>query len=135
MRLRAFLILILVGTVLAWASWLIALFKIDPIGSGALGIGLFVILFLLGLFGVFFFAGFGVRRLLFRRQTLFSKLNTSLRQGGFFTALVALWAILQSQRLVRWWNLVLLVLLFATLEFFFVSSRHHAETHAYEGTD
>lgn len=123
MRLSTFLVLIAVGSVLSLFGWLVVFFAMSPTAVGWLGAWLFQLLAMGAAFGLFFFAGYGARRLFASGQILVDRLSVTARQAVFLTGLVGVWAVLQRFRMVRWWNLLLLVFIFAMAELFVVNHR------------
>lgn len=123
MSLKVFLVLIITGTVIAWLSWGMTILYFDPGQTGILGFGLFYLSLFLGLSGTIFLVGDWLRAKIFKKQLIFNRLRISVRQAILFTILILGWAFLRSYDVLRWWNLILLILILTILEFFFISSQ------------
>lgn len=123
MSLKVFLGLIIIGTIIAWLSWGMAVFYFDPQQINFLGFSIFYLSLFLGLSGTIFLVSDRLRAIILKKQLIFTRLRTSVRQAVFFTILILCWAFLKSQALLQWWNLLLLILILTVLEFFFISSQ------------
>jgi len=53
MKLRQFLFLMLIGTLLCWGAWFMVIFNIDPFEGSVIGFALFYLSFFLSIFGTF----------------------------------------------------------------------------------
>lgn len=126
MNYKLFLLLILVGTVIAWVMWGAVIFNFDPFETGFLGFSVFYLTLFLGLSGLIFLFSIFIKAKLIKKQTPYQRLNVSLRHSIFFAVLFVFWAFLKSQGLLRWWNLLLLILILTTLEFFFISQKKNS---------
>ena len=123
MSLKVFLALISVGSIISWISVGMIIFYFDPGQTSFLGFALFYLSLSLGLSGVIFLASDWLRAKIFKKQLIFSRIKTSVRQAILFTVLIIGWIFLKSQNLLQWWNLLLFILILAALEFFFMSSQ------------
>ncbi|MAF13395.1 MAG: hypothetical protein CMI53_00675 [Parcubacteria group bacterium] len=120
---RVFVVLIVLGTVIASLSWAMIIFYLDPEYTNFFGFSLFYLSFFLTLSGIIFIISDTIKARLFRRQLVYSRLKTSIRQAILFSTLIIGWLFLRSQGLLRWWNILLLILILTALEFFFISSQ------------
>lgn len=123
MSLKVFLALIIIGTIVSWINFGLVIFYFDPQQTSFLGFSLFYLSLFLGLSGAIFLFSDWLKAKIFKNQLPFYRLKTSGRQAILFTILLIGWAFLKSHGLLRWWNLILLILILATLEFFFISSQ------------
>ncbi len=118
---RRYVILMGVATLLSWAVWSLLLLTVDPGVSGPVGHAAFFITLLCALTGSFSLVGLGLRRIFARRVVLFRQIGTSFRQGFFFSLLLVGSLLLETADFLRWWNLIVYLLLLACIEFFFLA--------------
>lgn len=118
---RRYVILMGATTLLSWAVWALILFTIDPTISGLIGHSAFFVTLLFALAGTFSLAGLLIRRLANRDALLFRQIGTSFRQGLFFSLFFTGSLALQAGGFLKWWNLLVYLLLLACLEFFFLA--------------
>lgn len=122
---RLFSLLIGAGTILAWFSWLLVFFNLNPDEAGWLGVGLFYISLLLSFIGTFFFIGKFLRHKLWSKQLANERISNAIRQAALFGLLLLGWLALNSQRLANLVNLLLLLFIATALELFFISRHKH----------
>ena len=123
MTLKTYLITMGSGTLVAWLAWGAVLLWVSPV-DGLRGLLLFYSSLSLALTGTFSIIGFAIR---FRRQRYQLPLQHVLlayRQAVSYALLLIAVLVLQSQRLLTWWNLALFVFAFTLLELFFISLKH-----------
>ncbi|MFA6427931.1 MAG: hypothetical protein WCW02_00100 [Candidatus Buchananbacteria bacterium] len=121
MSLKSLLATLWACTLLLWLTWSLVLFKIDPIEGGFLAISFFYSSLVLALLGTFVLAGYYLRRYRQPEALPYRLVVISLRQGWWFSLVVLITLILQSQNWLTWWNVALLILALGILEFFFIS--------------
>ncbi len=119
--LRHYLYLMVFGTLLCWAAWLIVLFNIDPRASGGIGLASFLVSLFLGLLGTFALLGFLFRRAFLRSAVAFDHIGVSVRQGMLLALVLVLALALKATGLYAWWVLVFLVAGISLLESFFLT--------------
>lgn len=123
MKLFHLLIIVLISTIACWAGWLLIILKIDPTNSGNFGLGLFYGSLFLALFGTFFLLSFVFRKI-FNHIALEQMLvGTSFRQSFFFALIIIGVLFLQSLDFLTWWNLIILIVAIAGLEFVFLTAK------------
>ncbi len=120
MATKFFTFLITAGAALSWLGWFLLLFNINPEKAGFFAFFAFYCSMFLALSGTIFFLGKFLRRRLSKRKPMYLQINISLRQAFLFATLVVAAAILQSHRLLNFWNGIVLVLIMAMFEFFFI---------------
>ncbi len=126
MTFRFYIIIMSIASVGAWIGWIFVLNSIDPINTGALGFLLFYVTLATALIGTISLIGAQVR-IWFNPNEPQARLTVrSFRQALFLTTifLVALW--MQSELLLRWWSLILIIAGFSLLELVFVSLQKRA---------
>ena len=121
MSLKKYLILMGISTLFCWIAFMIVVFFIDPHEAGTAGFIFFYSSLFLALVGSFAILGF-LFRLVFKKNSLiFKDVNISSRQAFFYSSIVIVSLLMQSRRLLTWWNALILIGLFALMEFFFIS--------------
>lgn len=108
----------LLATALAWLGFLILIANFDPEQIDRLIFVLFYLVLFLALLGTWALLGFWLRLLLNRkkRQPRFMAFE-SFRQSLIFSLAIIVALLLQAERLLTWWNISLLALLAALVEF------------------
>lgn len=109
------------ATVLCWISWVAVLFFMNPYTGGFLAQVLFYFSLSLAFLGTFSFLGYLVRGMVNRDELPYKHVRVASRQAVLFTALFILSLIMQSQRLLTWWNLLILIFLLSFVELFSIS--------------
>lgn len=127
MSLVRFLIFLGIGTVLSWAAWVLVLNMLEPYGGGFVALALFYSSFFLAGVGTLTIIGFFLRYWLEKEKIPFNQIRVALRQGvlvvgGFVVALM-----LQAQRLLNPWSIIVLLLLIAVIEIFFLAGQSKYE--------
>jgi len=121
MSYKLFSVFVFLGTIISWLSLVMMIFYFNPAETGFLGFSLFYLGLFLALSGLIFIVSDKFKKKIFKKQLLFNRLRVSLRHAILFTVLILSWLFMRSTDLLRWWNLLLLVLILAALEFFFMS--------------
>lgn len=123
MSLIRYLILMTVATIICWAGWYTVVSLVNPNQTGFLGLLLFYASLTLALTGTFAVVGFFIRLFLLKQEMVFQKVIIAFRQAIFFALLIVGMLILQSGRLLTWYNGVFLIMGLTMLEFFLISKR------------
>lgn len=123
MTLTRYLILMSLGTAIAWAAWMTVVNVVNPFDTDGVGYFIFYASFSLALAGSFALVGLLFRTLLLKQELMFQKVAISFRQGIFFAILIDGFLILQSQRLLTWYNIAFLVIGLTIAEFFVISRK------------
>ncbi len=124
MSLRQYLILVGIGSLIAWFTWIIVLFTVNPFETGVLGFALFYISLAIALIGTLALIGFGIRMITYKQESIvLREVTTAFRQACLLTLVLVGSFFLQSQSLLAWWNVLLFVIIVSILELFFLSSR------------
>jgi len=127
MTLRKYLIILLICTVFCWATWFCVIFYTNPYHSNWLGFGFFYLSLFVSLVGTFSIFGFLIRWVFKRQDIIYKQINVSSRQAIIFSLLIIISLIMQSQRLMTWWNFLILLALVSLLEIFFISFKKFRE--------
>jgi len=128
----AFKFLIILGALISWLSLGLIIFYFDPEKIGFVGFSLFCASLFLALIGLIFLVANYLKAKFFQNQLLYYRIKNSGRQAIFFSILISGWAFLKSHTLLRWWNILLLIIILTVLEFFFISLNQEKRFYSYE---
>ncbi|MDP2631522.1 MAG: hypothetical protein Q8P30_01995 [Candidatus Uhrbacteria bacterium] len=117
MNIRQYILLLSIGTAMAWSAWFVVLISIDPATAGWQAFLIFYVTLFTSLAGLFMTISTVVRVQRFPVRDLGDLVHISLRQGLALSLLVTVALILMSQNLLTWWTLLLLVLSIIFIEF------------------
>ncbi len=122
MSLKLYLLLLLAVTLVCWGLFAFILFSVDPEGGKLPVIAFYAVLGFAAM-GTFALAGYAIRSKMSRGEELYANLGISLRQGLLLSIGLLGVLLLQSIRLLNWWDGCLLVGFLVLLEFFFLSRK------------
>jgi hypothetical protein len=123
MTLGKYLFLMLIGTIFCLCALSLVVFFINPETAGAFGIIIFFLSTFFAIVGGASIIGFLIRYFLNPKQFSHIQVSDSFRQSIWIALLVVISMYLMSQGIARWWNLLLLILILASLEMFCVSMK------------
>lgn len=123
MNLKQYILVFLLGTVIAAVAWVLVLTNIDPVTAGVPALLAFYLTLFIGLNGFFTTMATIVRAIVFARRNVEEVVTVSLRQGILFSILITGSLFLLSLELLTWWTLLLFIALISLLEFFFLSTK------------
>ncbi|PJA46057.1 hypothetical protein CO174_01140 [Candidatus Uhrbacteria bacterium CG_4_9_14_3_um_filter_50_9] len=121
MNFKTFLIIMGVASAVAWIAWLVVVNAIDPTRSGLLGFILFYGSLASALLGTLSVAGVLIRIWLKKDEILVRMSARSFRQALLLTVLFIGGLVLSGLGLLRWWTLVLFILIVSIFEMIFLS--------------
>ena len=122
MSLYKYLIILSICTGLCWLAWFFVLFFVNPFQAGFLALIFFYVSLTFALIGTFSILGFLFRwRILKTDELAYKGVNIASRQSVLFTLLIIAALILQSQRYLTWWILLILIVFAGLIELFFIS--------------
>ena len=121
-------IIMSIATVLAWLGFFIIISNFDPSAATWVVFLLFYLTLFLGSLGALSLLGFWLRRL-FSPKRMHPRLavSNSLRQSLIMSLVVIIAMWLQADRILTWWNILLLVVAATVAEFLFLLFRHNPE--------
>ena len=122
MTIRAYLIIMACVSAFAWLGWFVILEAIDPTKAGILGFFLFFLTLAMAFLSSVTLLGTLVRVWMKNQEVVYRQVVRSLRQGLILTVLFLVSLALAGQGLLAWWVLLLLVLISAFFELFFLGS-------------
>src|SRR3989338_3902326 len=123
MTLTRYLLLMTCATALCWAAWMTVVNSVNPFDTDLTGHLLFYSSFTLALAGSFALVGLFFRTVLLKQELMFQKVAISFRQGIFFAILIDGFLILQSMRLLTFYNIAFLIIGLTIAEFFVISKK------------
>ncbi len=126
MSLRAYLILMSLGTLACWVAWVFIL-TIDPTTAANSIFLFFYVSLFLAIVGTFSVGGFLVRRLLIKNdEVVFRHVRRTFRQSIMVAGFLIGTLILRQKGLLAWWNFGLLIVIFILLEGVIFSNRKYS---------
>lgn len=121
MSLRFYLLGLMFSTLFCWICFILVLFYIDPEQTNLVGFLAFYLSLFFALTGIFSLIGFYLRVWLSKNEIIFRHISPAFRQGFFLSLILVVSLILQSFRILTWWDGILLVGSVVLLEFYFMS--------------
>ncbi len=121
MTLRAYLILMIITTLICWTAFCFVLLTVNPEITNWIGFLLFYLSLFLALVGSAAIIGFLIRFVGLKRELAFNSVKEAFRQSFLFALLIVVALFLLSKDLFTWINLGLLVIGLSVLEFFLIS--------------
>lgn len=129
MSLVRFIVILSIGTVLSWGTWVIVLMTLDPQTGGVITLAMFYLSLWLGLLGTITIIGFFLRVWLEKESVFFRQVATALRQATVISSGAVLALLLQGARWLNAWSGVSLILLVILIEVFFLAGQSSRPTH------
>lgn len=124
MTLRHYLIVMGGATLISWFAWALVLMNTNPFEATFLIYLIFYASLFVSLVGTVSTVGLAIQIWFFKQDSpQFRQVKKTFRQGIFLAMLLVVALFLESQRLLTWWNIALLILAFTFFELFFVSGR------------
>ena len=115
----------ILATLLAWLGFFIIINNFDPYQGQLVVFTLFYFVLFLAVLGTFSLFGFWLRKLWNRKRGIARiMVGESFRQAIIFSLALVIALILQANRLLSWWNIVLLVVIATIVEFMILVFRH-----------
>lgn len=114
--------MILISLVLFIAFYLVVK-NVDPARAGIAGKALFYLILFFSLSGLFNLLLLGTRRVFLGKDLAIYGLNLSLRQGILLSILAVALLILQSYRMLVWWDGLLVLAGVFLIELYFLSRK------------
>ncbi|PIT93770.1 hypothetical protein COU00_02555 [Candidatus Falkowbacteria bacterium CG10_big_fil_rev_8_21_14_0_10_43_11] len=121
MTLKTYLTIMFLATAICWAAWAVVINSINPETTNVIGFLLFYSSLFLAIVGTSAIFGFLIRFILLRKELVFRQVAISFRQSFLFASVIIASLILQSFRMLTWYNVLFLVVAVTVLEFFLIS--------------
>ncbi|MEK9130865.1 MAG: hypothetical protein AAB429_01985 [Patescibacteria group bacterium] len=127
MTFRQYLTLMALSTAGALMAWLIVVLAIDPINTGAPTKIVFYLTFFIASVGLLSIGGALIRVLVIHKDAVVSRqVAHAFRQSLLFSSIILISLFMASVNYLRWWTMILIVLLFAGIELFLLTAgRRH----------
>lgn len=110
MTLKHYFLALGIGVLFALLSMIIIVMQVNPINNPVWGPTLFYLSFFFTISGIYAIGGFAWRvRVLKQTDIAFRQVQKTFRQGCLFAALVVTALIFQHSRILRWWNMLMLI--------------------------
>ncbi|HQF57155.1 MAG TPA: hypothetical protein PK831_01475 [Candidatus Magasanikbacteria bacterium] len=114
MNLKQYLIIMLLGTVFCWISWVFVIINIDPFQDSGIGFTFFYFSLLLALIGTISVISFLLRNSFSKKNLpMFRHIQKSFKDSLIISSLIVLMLFLQGQNYLNSWNVI--IFLFAIL--------------------
>lgn len=124
MTFRQYIFSMIAGTLLSLIGWAIVITSIDPLTAGFFGFTLFYLSAFVSSVGMLAVFGLLLRVYVIKRKLLLSKqVAIATRQSLLLSAVLTGALMLQSARILTWWNSFFLVGGLTMIEFFVISLR------------
>ena len=124
MTFRQYLTVMLIGTAGAWLAWTITLFTIDPTQTSIIGFLFFYLTLFIAIVGSLSILGSAIRVLIKKPDVISRSVYTAFRHSILFGLLIIGALILISFDILRWWSILLFVIVLAFIELFFLSAKY-----------
>ncbi len=121
MTFRLYLYLMGVASAAAWTAWVVVVHAIDPVHTGPLGFVLFYFTLAIALIGTLSLFGAGVRAWSHPEEHPSRHTIRSFRQSILLTLLILSMCFMLSANVLRWWSLILAVLIVGLIELIIIS--------------
>ncbi|HLD82131.1 MAG TPA: hypothetical protein VJA22_02935 [Patescibacteria group bacterium] len=120
MGIKSYITAMIMGTLVSLTALCLTLIFINPENANTFSLALFYTSLFLSILGIFSLFGLLMRNLIFKHEIAIHKAKISLRQSFWFASLATIAMVLQSFRLLKWWNILLLLGAFLIFEFLFL---------------
>ncbi len=121
MSLKSYLLVMTSATLGSAVCLFIILLAVNPFNTNWLGLTLFYCSLIITIMGLAAIIGFVFRFVVLHKKLATSAVIISFRQAFLIAFLIALILYLLSHQLFSWFNMILLIIGFTTLEFFLIS--------------
>lgn len=126
MTLGKYLLLVAFGTMLCALAWLFLLFGINPEKAGLVGKFFFYLTLFFTLIGANSLLGFIFCKIrVHQDEIVFRHAKRTYRQSLILASFIILALILLAEKLLAWWNGIILIAIFIMIETVIFSGRKH----------
>ena len=110
MNLKQYLIIMLLGTVFCWISWVFVIINIDPFQDSGIGFTFFYFSLLLALIGTISVISFLLRNSFSKKNLpMFRHIQKSFKDSLIISSLIVLMLFLQGQNYLNSWNVIIII--------------------------
>jgi hypothetical protein len=125
MSFRLFLIIMSSATIVAWIAWVVVIHAIDPTRAGLLGFILFFTTLISAMIGTLTVLGV-LGRIWMKHDELMVTISTrAFRQALLLSGVFVGALMLSGFSLLRWWSILLIILIVGIVELIFLSLKKH----------
>ncbi|MBD3299725.1 MAG: hypothetical protein GF347_00020 [Candidatus Moranbacteria bacterium] len=121
MTLKSYLNIMFLATFVAFISWMMVVYYVDPFKSGFIGFFLFYATLFFSLVGIFTLSGFKLRQKFLNNELLFVLIGLSFRQAIWLSIFFIGILLMQGFRILTWWDGALLFCSVFLIEAFFLT--------------
>ena len=114
------------ASVAAWVAWIVVINAVDPVQTGDLGFFLFYFTLAIALIGTLSLLGAFIRAWLHPIEHPSRHTLRSFRQSILLSALMLSVLLMISVDVLRWWSLLLVLVIVALVELAFISFQRKA---------
>jgi len=125
MTLKSYLTLMIIATLACWGAFIFVLLSVNPEITNVLGFVLFYSSLFLAISGTAAIVGFVIRFWLLKQELAFYSVKSAFRQSFLFALLVIAILLLLAKGFFTWFNVFLIIIILAVLEFFLISYRNN----------
>jgi hypothetical protein len=120
MREKGYFTLFIAAAAIGWVTFGLILLNVDPFTAVWYEFLFFYFSLTLALIATFFIIGWTIRSWIIKRYRLHEGFGVMWRQSLFLTLLVVTLLLLQSVRVLAWWNMLIFVIALILFEVFFI---------------
>ncbi|MFH1621045.1 MAG: hypothetical protein ABIB04_03095 [Patescibacteria group bacterium] len=121
MSFRAFVILMITSTIIAWLFWVLIVMAVNPEESGLAALLLFYFTLATGLIGTLTLLGLSYRVLLKPQADIMSRqVKTSFRHAVLLSAIAVGSLALSASNLLFWWIILVFIVVACAIEYVFL---------------
>lgn len=118
----------ILATIIAWLGFFIIINTFDPYDNNIVAFILFYLALFLSVLGTLSLLGFWFRKFWNKKRGIMRVMVTeSFRQAIIFSSVLVIALLLQSGRILTWWNMLLLIALASFLEFLILAFRQSSD--------
>ena len=121
MKLRSYLIIMILGAIICWGAFAYVLFTVNPESTNWVGFTLFYSALFLALSGTIAILGFVIRFVALKNELVFNSVKNAFRQSFLFAFAAISILFLLANNYFSWANLILVVVGLSVLELFLLS--------------
>lgn len=124
MGLRTYVLLMAIGTFLAWIAWTVIVLNVDPTETGFLGFFLFYLTLAVSLVGSLALIGTFFRIVVLKRHDVPSReIKIAFRHAILFAGVAIFSLLLSANSLLRTWHVVALMCVASIVEYAFLQAQ------------
>jgi hypothetical protein len=124
MGLRAYILLMSLGTLLAWTAWGVILFNVSPTEAGFAGLLIFYLTLSMALVGSLALIGTFVRIVVLHKHQVPSReIRIAFRHALLFSVVAVITLALSRNDALRTWHVVILIVLASIIEYLYLLGR------------